>query len=76
MGRKLVFQLQEVVNQFARDDHHQFAWAASQHLSLVGEKMSDTGNDLRSDMLERLLNTSICLWNIFLTESALLKDIS
>ena len=25
MGRKLVFQLPEVVNQFARDDHQQFA---------------------------------------------------
>ena len=72
MGRKLVFQLPEVVNQFGRDDHHQFAWAASQHLSLdlEEEKMSDTTDDLRSDMLERLLNTSICLWNIFLTESA------
>ena len=55
MGRKLAFQLPEVVNQFARDDH-----LHAPQITLE-EKMSDTENDLRSDILERLLNMSVCL---------------
>ena len=50
MGRKLAFQLPEVVNQFARDDH-----LHAPQITLE-EKMSDTENDLRSDILERLRN--------------------
>ena len=55
MGRKLAFQLPEVVNQFARDDH-----LHAPQITLE-EKMSDMENDLRSDILERLLNMSVCL---------------